>query len=65
LFLAIDDPSIKILIFRCAYPILFCLLCLGLVAYVGVRLIKIWLRSIRDDTYLIGKQLHNLDETAL
>lgn len=29
-----------------------------------VRLVQYWLKSIRDDTYLIGRQLHNLEETS-
>lgn len=29
-----------------------------------VRLIQYWLNSVRDDTYLIGRQLHNLEETS-
>lgn len=61
---AIDDPSIKILIFRCAYPILFCLICLAIIAYAATRVLNMWLRIIRDDTYLIGRQLHNLDELS-
>ncbi|KAK4512690.1 uncharacterized protein ATC70_003395 [Mucor velutinosus] len=29
-----------------------------------LRLIQYWLKSIRDDTYLIGRQLHNLEESS-
>lgn len=60
--LGIEEPSIKLLIFRCAYPILFCGICLVILCAISIHLIKIWLRSIRDDTYLIGKQLHNLEQ---
>lgn len=62
IYTAVEDSSIKMLIFRCAYPVLFCSACAILLIILAVRLIKFWLKSIRDDTYLIGKQLHNLEE---
>lgn len=61
--LAVQDTSIKMLIFRCTYPILFCGACMVVFIVVVVRLIQYWLKTIRDDTYLIGRQLHNLEET--
>lgn len=61
----INDADVKILIFRCAYPLVFCFVCLIFILNAIISLIDIWLRTIRDDTYLIGKQLHNLNENAL
>ncbi|KAG2229829.1 hypothetical protein INT48_008273 [Thamnidium elegans] len=63
--LDINDTSVKILIFRCAYPVVFCFVCLIFIFNAIISLIEIWFRTIRDDTYLIGKQLHNLNESAL
>ncbi|KAL9559630.1 hypothetical protein MBANPS3_000336 [Mucor bainieri] len=62
--LSVEDASIKMLIFRCTYPILFCGACVVILLVVVVRLIQYWLKSVRDDTYLIGRQLHNLEETT-
>ncbi|KAI8642232.1 hypothetical protein BD408DRAFT_443594 [Parasitella parasitica] len=61
--LSVEDSSMKVLIFRCAYPIMFCGACLIILAMLSLRLIKFWLKSVRDDTYLVGKQLHNFDES--
>ena len=58
----VDDAAVKVLIFRCAYPVLLCLVCFGLFVYGCFHLSKIWIRSVRDDTYMIGNQLHNLNE---
>ncbi|CAO3618449.1 unnamed protein product [Cunninghamella blakesleeana] len=63
-FLNIQDPSMKLFIFRCAYPILFCLVFALSLILLGMKLIKFWVNTVRDDTYLVGRQLHNLDEPA-
>ncbi|RCH86688.1 hypothetical protein CU098_001924, partial [Rhizopus stolonifer] len=59
---AIDDPILKLLIFRCAYPILFCGVCCLAAIYICWRLCKIWLRNTRDNIYLIGRKLHNFED---
>jgi hypothetical protein len=28
------------------------------------KLIDLWMQTVRDDTYLIGKKLHNMQSTA-
>ncbi|KAI9486072.1 MAG: hypothetical protein EXX96DRAFT_547588 [Benjaminiella poitrasii] len=62
LLLSVDNPAIKLLMFQCAYPILFCGVCCIVIVMACIRLIKAWIHSIRDNTYLIGKRLHNLEE---
>ncbi|KAI9276065.1 hypothetical protein BY458DRAFT_506991 [Sporodiniella umbellata] len=62
--LAIEDPSIRMLVFRCAYPLL---LCTGLCILVGMmllRLLHMWVGKIRDDTYLVSRLLHNVETSS-
>ncbi|KAI8338940.1 hypothetical protein BC941DRAFT_373111 [Chlamydoabsidia padenii] len=58
----LDDASRTLILVRWMYPIVFCTLLVGVVCYVSTKLAKLWVKSIRDDTYMIGKQLHNLDQ---
>ena len=59
---SIHDSALQIALFRCAYPIVFCFGVLVGTLLLSTKLIGIWLKAVRDDTYLIGKRLHNLDE---
>ncbi|KAI8148867.1 hypothetical protein BJV82DRAFT_201164 [Fennellomyces sp. T-0311] len=58
----IYDSALQVALFRCAYPIVFCVGILVGTLVLSTKLIGIWLKAVRDDTYLIGKRLHNLDE---
>ncbi|ORY93848.1 hypothetical protein BCR43DRAFT_551551 [Syncephalastrum racemosum] len=60
--LGLTDPAMHLAMFRCAYPIAFCVVMLGGLLVLLTRLVRVWLKAVRDDTYLVGKQLHNLDE---
>lgn len=59
----VSDPRVQLAMFRCAYPLAFCLLIFSGFLWLSTKLIRAWLRTVRDDTYLVGKRLHNLDET--
>ncbi|CAO3587835.1 unnamed protein product [Absidia cylindrospora] len=58
----LDDASRTLVLVRWMYPIVFGILFVGFICYISTKLIKLWVKSIRDDTYMIGKQLHNLDQ---
>ncbi|KAI9490702.1 hypothetical protein BDB00DRAFT_836412 [Zychaea mexicana] len=58
----IYDGALQLALFRCAYPVVFCLAILVGTLVLSTKLFRIWLKAVRDDTYLIGKRLHNLDE---
>ncbi|CAO3631806.1 unnamed protein product [Cunninghamella blakesleeana] len=60
----LDDASRMLILVRWMYPLVFSILFTIFTAYLFTKLIKIWAKSIRDDTYLIGKQLHNLDQDS-
>lgn len=55
-----DNATIQNLIVRLAYPTA----CSMVIAYRGtsfcLKAAKAWVQSVRDDTYLVGRQLHNL-----
>lgn len=55
----------KAMVFSSAYPIMLCMaVVLGAVTLV-MKLIHLWLRTVKDDAYLVGRQLHNLDGQSL
>lgn len=54
----------ELLIFRCAYPIVFCFFLVLSLILLGMKLINIWIKTVRDDNYLVGKQLHNIDDNV-
>ncbi|KAI8365695.1 hypothetical protein EDC96DRAFT_544486 [Choanephora cucurbitarum] len=59
---AIHDPTLKLLIFRYTYPFhLGGALCLY-VAYEFIRLFRYSLHCMRNNVYLVGKRLHNIEE---
>ena len=58
----IDDSALELALFRCAYPVVFCLGIFVGTLILSTKLFRIWLKAVRDDTYLIGKRLHNLEE---
>ncbi|KAI9301460.1 hypothetical protein BJ944DRAFT_271471 [Cunninghamella echinulata] len=58
----LDDASRMLILVRWMYPIVFSILFSFFICYLFTKLIKIWAKTIRDDTYLIGKQLHNLNQ---
>jgi hypothetical protein len=55
-----DNATIQNMIVRLAYPTA----CLIVMIYRGTSLCfkaaNAWVQSVRDDTYLVGRQLHNL-----
>ncbi|KAI9022885.1 hypothetical protein CLU79DRAFT_751144 [Phycomyces nitens] len=51
----------RLVLLRFIYPAVLLLLVLVGAWILCSRLIKVWLRVARDDAYLVGKQLHNLD----
>lgn len=59
--LAPNDSVAQLFIFQSIYPAtLFVLGCIYLCKLV-IRLARHIMQSIRDDTYLIGRRLHNVD----
>ncbi|CEJ00887.1 hypothetical protein RMCBS344292_14929 [Rhizopus microsporus] len=56
------DPSYQLLVTRYTYPSIFCLMITTLLCLIFKKLFSIWIQTVRDDTYLIGKKLHNLEE---
>ncbi|KAG2220865.1 hypothetical protein INT45_004033 [Circinella minor] len=59
---SIDDSALQLALFRCAYPVVFCLGIFVGTLILSTKLFRIWMKAVRDDTYLIGKRLHNLEE---
>ncbi|KAI7900493.1 uncharacterized protein BX663DRAFT_488410 [Cokeromyces recurvatus] len=55
-----NDPFTRITITRYTYPIVFGLFVFVLIGLALKKLFNIWTETVRDDTYLIGKRLHNL-----
>ncbi|KAI8358573.1 hypothetical protein BD560DRAFT_405866 [Blakeslea trispora] len=56
----LGDPSLQIVVTRYTYPIIFCIVMSIFSGFIIKKLIDMWLQSVRDDTYLIGKRLHNM-----
>ncbi|KAL9556071.1 hypothetical protein MBANPS3_002067 [Mucor bainieri] len=54
------DPSLQITVTRYTYPTIFGVVLVVLAAFLVKKLISIWMDTVRDDTYLIGRQLHNM-----
>ncbi|KAL7319178.1 hypothetical protein PS15m_002347 [Mucor circinelloides] len=54
------DPSLQITVTRYTYPTIFGVFVAVLAAFLVKKLISIWMDTVRDDTYLIGRQLHNM-----
>lgn len=59
----IDDASIATST-KYMYPIMFSILLLIVSIFILKKLFTIWMETVRDDTYLIGKRLHNM-QTSL
>ncbi|OZJ01696.1 hypothetical protein BZG36_05489, partial [Bifiguratus adelaidae] len=62
--LAIRDPLQQTQIFRYTHPTVLTIVLL----YIGHKgvytVVKHWIQSIREEEYLVGRRLHNLDEDA-
>ncbi|RUS31209.1 hypothetical protein BC938DRAFT_478246 [Jimgerdemannia flammicorona] len=58
---AITEPTKYAAYFRLAYPSVLAIIVFYRLQYHGIKFIKGWIQSIRDEEYLIGRQLHNLD----
>ncbi|KAI8640568.1 hypothetical protein BD408DRAFT_484022 [Parasitella parasitica] len=54
------DSSLQIKVTRYTYPTIFGVLVVLIATYILKKLISIWMETVRDDTYLIGKKLHNM-----
>lgn len=54
------DPSLQITVTRYTYPTIFGVFVVVLAAFLVKKLVSIWMDTVRDDTYLIGRQLHNM-----
>lgn len=54
------DPLLQITVTRYTYPTIFGVFIIVLAAFLVKKLISIWMETVRDDTYLIGKKLHNM-----
>ncbi|KAL0090879.1 hypothetical protein F4703DRAFT_1835583 [Phycomyces blakesleeanus] len=57
----LGDKIDQLVLLRFIYPAVLLLLVLVGAWILCARLLKVWLRVARDDAYLVGKQLHNLD----
>ncbi|GAB5593245.1 hypothetical protein Unana1_08145 [Umbelopsis nana] len=55
-----DNATIQNLIVRLAYPITCGIVLLYRGTSLCLKAAKAWVQSVRDDTYLVGRQLHNL-----
>lgn len=64
LFLFVDDPSLQLQLFRGIYPVVFLLSATVAMVAIGAKLFGVWMRKVREDAYMIGKQLHNFEETG-
>lgn len=60
-FLAVHDANSKILIFGYTYPVLFCSALFICLVVLFIRLAQMWVHNIRNDIYLIGRRLNNLN----
>ncbi|KAI8584471.1 hypothetical protein K450DRAFT_216574 [Umbelopsis ramanniana AG] len=58
---ALDDPAAQLLIFQAIYPAALIMVAFFYCCRLGVRLGRHVMQSIRDDAYLIGRRLHNVD----
>ncbi|KAI8882007.1 hypothetical protein K501DRAFT_252110 [Backusella circina FSU 941] len=58
-----SDYSVQISVIRYIYPATFCAFIVLLVAFIIKKLLGMWIQTIRDDTYLIGKRLHNINDS--
>lgn len=45
---------------RYVYPVVFSIILLILSSFMIKKLIALWMKTVRDDTYLVGKRLHNM-----
>jgi hypothetical protein len=61
LLVALDDPAAQLLIFQAIYPAALIMVAFFYCCRLGVRLGRHVMQSIRDDAYLIGRRLHNVD----
>jgi hypothetical protein len=55
------DYSVQVSVMRYTYPITFCAFAILMVAFIIKKLLDMWMQTVRDDTYLIGKRLHNIN----
>ncbi|KAG2174812.1 hypothetical protein INT43_005874, partial [Umbelopsis isabellina] len=60
IFAAPDNATVQNLIVRLAYPVACGLVILYRTASLSIVAIKAWVQSVRDEAYLVGRQLHNL-----
>ncbi|KAG0184839.1 hypothetical protein DFQ28_010358, partial [Apophysomyces sp. BC1034] len=58
----LDDPLMQLVVFRCIYPIVFFLSAAVMASVMCSKLFDAWMRKVRDDAYMIGKRLHNIQE---
>jgi E3 ubiquitin-protein ligase DOA10 len=65
LCIGVHDASMKVMVFSSAYPIMLCIAVVFGAVTLVMKLIRLWLRIVKDDAYLVGKQLHNLDGQPL
>ncbi|KAI8343850.1 hypothetical protein BD560DRAFT_411937 [Blakeslea trispora] len=59
---AIYDPVLKLLIFRYAHIFYLCGACCSAVAYGCLVLSRYIVHRMRNDVYLVGQKLHNMEE---
>ncbi|CAO3592954.1 unnamed protein product [Absidia cylindrospora] len=60
--LGVQDASVKLLMLRYVYVGVLCVAAIMVVVILGMKLVNLWMRIVRDDTYLVGRQLHNFDD---
>ncbi|KAI8987552.1 hypothetical protein BDF20DRAFT_998168 [Mycotypha africana] len=58
------DAFMQISVTRYAYPAIFGICLIILIGFVMKKMLNIWLETVRNDTYLIGKRLHNMPTPA-
>ncbi|KAI8989990.1 hypothetical protein BDB01DRAFT_894809 [Pilobolus umbonatus] len=56
-----NDPELQVKVTRYTYPSIFCIFVLAITGYVCKKLLNLWMETVRDDAYLIGKRLHNMN----
>ncbi|KAI8337874.1 hypothetical protein BC941DRAFT_512879 [Chlamydoabsidia padenii] len=59
--IGIHDASTKVMVFSYVYPLMLCLAAACGVVIMMMKLVSLWMRIVKDDAYLVGRQLHNLD----
>ncbi|ORZ08593.1 hypothetical protein BCR42DRAFT_140245 [Absidia repens] len=60
--LGVQDASMELLMLRYVYVGVLCTAAITVVVMLGMKLVNLWMRIVRDDTYLVGRQLHNFQE---